>query len=967
MKKIVRMYDKNSLAIRMIAAALIVCMGFADASLYIEYVSLDRNIPDAQSLVEEERELEVAYADGHYTDNNSDSENKDESIIETTEGKHLFSILEIVPTTKKGVLGYTLAGCEPFEEAHGLKKSESSGDVYLVTPQQMRTAYMDALVNPTPGAYSEHATNADNILDNESYPMAGLLKAINGKMTDSSATAPFSFVMGQYKGYYKYVGNNLGVYSIEGKDTANPKFYSRFYHSSNANDYIFVYSDARSTDPRDVYVEDQKRIRYTNNDKFLVDFLGESDPTEWRKTNVAEVVTRTPKSVTLVDIERADAIFINNGDNMQYYEYAVELKNRMNGENVDNNKTDMFDAKMDFDDFEKVIRIYERVVVRVDAAIVVEKLVCPNKTNDGFTTNMHKLMCMLFYVDKGSTAFAGRDIFTDYMKRYTSNPGKEYMTLRKLHEENPKDYPTDYRAVSLRTTDDKTNPAYYYMHYHTPYHVGHPLVLDKDEAITGGYFDENGVLKPTHNDSDYLYPITLERFDTFMFTDANIDYKEMWKDVKDGSKYYRQEFNNKYEQAWDGEYIKIDAHNLNEPPWWIPDQYIIPEGGNYGGRQRYKKVYDYVQDPNGEYIYENGSFVIPSTEQTKKEKLYYHDGAYESMSNTTDFIYIADDGTLTISNDYSSDKGDYWFRVDDDDNMNGFDFRRRIWSNETFATWPWDANMSTWLMKRKDETPHAYDCNMHMWYDYNAFRGYDDRYIAHTGDSPFDNTYKNESLMEENGMMKGSWISDALEGRDIKREKTDKFHVVEKTKKDYYISMNILNGDAVNEANPASKNKTLYYNQYEQDDIERYEKNEDPKEPNPDHNARIPINIRIKSTGKIKSITVYNSTGTVIASYDIDSDVDDKKITCTGSGGKKLELEPKNTLDITGYPEERTSGDSTPIYTYEGTIHDVMRNHYLGKRNTKITVELSAEAPDKTTKKIRDEITIVKRDFFMLD
>ena len=266
-------------------------------------------------------------------------------------------------------------------------------------------------------------------------------------------------------------------------------------------------------------------------------------------------------------------------------------------------------------------------------------------------------------------------------------------------------------------------------------------------------------------------------------------------------------------------------------------------------------------------------------------------------------------------------------------------------------------------MKRKDETPNSYDCNLHMWYDYNAFRGDSDRYTGHINDSPFDHTYRNETLMEENGMMKGTWISDALSGRKVKREEVnDPDHMVDGPNMDYYISMNILNGDGVNETNPAARNKTLYYNQYELDDIAAYE--------TAGGNAKIPLNIRVRSSCKIKDITVHKNTvtGPELVSYSINSDVGLTGLSASGTRGRTLTLTPDNVMDETGtYPELKTDPGKVPIYTYEGQIFDVTIDNYRSKRNAKFFVVLTVEAPDGSEKKVSDEITIVKRDFFMLD
>ena len=97
-------------------------------------------------------------------------------------------------------------------------------------------------------------------------------------------------------------------------------------------------------------------------------------------------------------------------------------------------------------------------------------------------------------------------------------------------------------------------------------------------------------------------------------------------------------------------------------------------------------------------------------------------------------------------------------------------------------------------------------------------------------------------------------------------------------------------------------------------------------------------------------------------------------IECTGSNGKKLELKRvEGTYDTTnGVPKlSDGSDDKTPLgaykYTYEGMVYDVTSDHYLGKRNEKITVKMTVAGPDGEDKVIDDIVTIVRRDFFMLD
>ena len=914
----------------LIAAALIVCMGLADASLYFGYASQKNDISDDLRMITEEHELETAYADGHYDGNDSDSENGGSGSVEIAEGKKLFNILEILPTEKKGVIGYTIGGCEPFEV-----EEVKQGDKVIATKQQLKQAAMDALVNPNPG--SENG-NDQNIVNN--YSPAKYLKELREKLNESSTTYPFDFEHSKtYDGYYKYVGNNKGFFSVENKGS-NPTFKSRFYNSGSDFDYIFVYGET-SSNPSDINVTGQKRIKYINNEKFIKDWLGKTgnDAVKLKNETEFEVTTRTPVSVSLQDIERADLILLNDAYKGDSYKFALEIQNDLLGKDKDldnglhfyspeNDGTLAKGNRLDFDDFEKVIRIYERVVVREDAAFVAEKTCCTTYNGgeiQSANTNLRKLMFMLFYVQVGTgenaKKQAGRDLFSDFFKRYTSQPGTEYLNLRKLHLEDPEHYPVDYRATSLkRNTSDPTRSDYYYMHVTTPgAHVGHPLVLDKSTAITGAtldsyYYgdrliyvprlDDYGNIVPLHDDSkiDSERTHIIERTDKDMFDDAGIDFQT--GSSQEPGKYYKS-------------------------------------GNNY-----------------------------------------YYKYAYDSMSNTTDYIYIDNDGSLVIDAKYSSDQDyntnykNYWFRIDQDDSIDGYDYRRRKWASERYdmddstnpRPWPWDSSgdgkeLSVWLMHK--QTNNYYDCNMHMWYDYFQFRGDNDKYYT-SKQAPFGKTYRNQSLMEENGFFKGGWIKNALSGRTIKREETDINHIVNKTKKEYYLSMNILNGDGVNKkgvsADPKlkNKNKTLYYNQYEEERIIASE-NETGK-------AYIPISIRIKSSCDLKEIKLIGPKGSV--TYPLNVKLE-KQSEITSSGGKGLVLKRQaGSVGADGLPTEKTPTDFAPIHSFEGKIYDVMYNEnwYKGRRNTKIKVELTVTLPDnKTEKTISDEITIVKRDFFMLD
>lgn len=913
----------------MVAGVMILCMTVADASLYVKYAG---GIADQSDLcvVEESHELEKAYADGIYDGTNSDSEHGDEKYVKVTEQENIdeyrFNILEIVPTEKKGVVGYSIGGCEPFD---GAKEYKVGNDI-LVTEKQMRAAYMDAFINPSPG--SSNAKSWDYINTN--------IGMLNSKMAESGSLSPFVFEPVTVKGYYLKVGTGLGVYAkgdvIDGDQVMYSKFYN--YSSSRSYEYIFVESETESSTAGAINVSKHKRMRYTNNEKFLRDVfgLGSIDAAKkWKEEHEVDVTVRTPMSVTIDDIEAADVIIVNNGNNMDYYECAVKMYNIAHGATGDsaisNGKDVVFSSAVDFTDFkdsngntvsgfEKVLKIYERVVVREDVAFIGSRN-CINGTT--FDTNMRKLMCMLFFVgrvEEGTErAFAGRDIFMNYIKRYGEEPGTKYLDaskpsksgdpdrryiqidnptyadLRNAYESNKngseRKLHADFRAPSLRNNDYYNGKPY--MHMLIPgQHVGHPLVLSADKAIVGGSYVD-GSLQPKY--------------------DADVAKANQSETLRVKS------------------HLKYELTNSG-----------IPE----------KDIWE-SKDKDG-------------------NKIYCYSGAYNSMSNATDYAYVDDSGTFHVLTKYSSNSsnGPYWFKIDADDGIDGeYAYRRINWNGGDYSSWPWydgGSAMGKWVFAKYANGNNA---NLHMYYDYITWGAY------RPGNVPNgDQFYKNEALEAENALFKGNsdLIKKAVGGREVKREKDVPVKIsgkVEKNK-DYYISMNILNGDGVNKsALPGSNNKVIYYNQYE------YENNRVSNWEASNGKAYIPVSIRIRSSCKLGSIVLYanNKSTTPLVTYSFGSggtDVGKTKINVTGSGtygGRTIELEPDNELDGMGIPTLVTTNDHTPVYTYNVTLYDVMNNLYITKRNAKFVVQFNAIAPDGSTKSIEDTITFVKRDFFMLD
>ncbi len=937
MKSVFRSFIKKHRVIQTVAAILIVCMGLADASLYTRYVSSENDISNEMYLITEEHEIDNALADGSYDGNNSDSPSTENGIVEIVNGKQKFVVLEIVPSESRGVVGYTISGCEPFENAKGVWNS--SKNEYIVTPEQMKDAYLDAYLNKNPG--KDNNSSSQNNIPNA-------LKELNSQINNQGVTYPFSFGTsdnggGKYKGYYKYVGHNMGVYAYVGENYnggyKDIEMTSRFYDydSSKSYDYIFVY-DASSSRTEDKNTDYNRRVRIIHNEKFIKDCMGKTDATTWRNNHACKVITRSPANVTMEDINEADVVFVANAREAVYYQWAREINNFLNGKNANEGKNSQFSETndfrkindTDFTGFEKTARLYERIVVREDCAIITEKGSFTGFKGNGIKTNLDKLLAMVYFVEKGGKRCEGRLLFTDFMKKYTSEPGTEFMKHREefdahrtwgWREEDETmgwiadpEYP-DYRAMSLRVdiqdpVAEKNSPNYYYMHVHTGGgtvngHVGHPIVVHAEDAITGGYF-ENGILIPKKGGPENLYPVTIVRNDDYMFKDANLTL------------------------------IRNTMQRLG-----------------------------YYKDDDGYYKCRHG---------------------YESMSNTTDYIYIDNDGTLKVVNDYSSNDGkQYWFNIDYDGRIdpNSYSFRRIKWDAKDYDVWPWDSELTFWFFKTGytdnntgnyigyDNYP-GFRGNMHMWYDYNYFRNDKTRITATTNDNFMVGTvYRNSVFVQENEMFKTdteNWIFKSIDGRQFAREESDSSHVENYSKKDYTISMNILNGDGVNESPTAiSKNKTLYYNEYELNKILLDESSA--------NKAKIPIKLRLKSSCTMNYVSVHvgGKTGPVMVRYkfgagDNGMEPEDEDITVTGSpGNRSLILTAKNTIDGTGYPETRTPGGE-PIYTYEGAIYDVLADpNYKNKRNAKFTVELNVKLPDGSSKSVFDDITIVKRDFFQLD
>lgn len=508
-----------------IAGIMVICMAVVDLGMWLNIKTYETAKIEC---VVENHPLEYASADGVFDGTNSDNEERKEDFIEYNVQKSLFNILEIVPNEALGVIGYSVGGCEP---------------VTNTTDSIMREATMDALINRAPG--TNNANNKGNLYDN------GDLYFISDKMREGGENESFTVTGGEtYSGYYKFVGTGRGVYAIGKKsngsyeiDKANKsaimvsKFYPDAYPHVDSFDYIWEYSDDSQTntttdDLSFIYVKNHKRLKYVNNEKFLKDVFGLNTPAkvaEWKSTHTVQVVTKAPQDVTMQQIEAADLIVLNSGASMDYYKYAVNVYNMINNTSIERDNC-RFSKTVDFKDFETVVRIYERVVVREDVALMASRNCVNGKT---FDTNLRKLMCMLFYVnnkDANNNCGSGREVFMDYMKWYVDEPGsastydphdgrvKTYYEIRQSYKNDDDDSNDEmFIAPGLRNDASRSNG---YMHQ------THPLVKSKNQSITGGQMSDDGYLQPEKN-PDKAVTIEAKRPTKDMFEGDGI-YRKSW-------------------------------------------------------------------------------------------------------------------------------------------------------------------------------------------------------------------------------------------------------------------------------------------------------------------------------------------------------------------------------------------------------------------------------------------------------
>lgn len=910
------MIKKYGRIIRIIAGLMVTCMTIVDAGLLI---NVTKNSSDGMTYLVEDYELESAYADGDFSGENSDNEERKEDFVEETKSKSVFNILEIVPNESMGVVGYAVAGCEPVTNTND---------------PLMREACMDALLNKAPGTNN---ANDQNLYMNTD------IHQLSTKMQEGGVHSAFDFEAGRtYSGFYKYVGDGKGVYAIGLKDDNSyeidkadksavmvSKFYPTAHKNTGRFDYIWEYTDdsvsnTTTDDYKFIYVKNHKRLKYINNDKFLRDSYGlssDADLDAWKEDHQVVVKTKSPKTVSLDNIEWADLIVINSGNNMDYYQSAVNLYNKAFNKSYGKEN---FSKDIDFPSFEYVIRIYERVVIRKDVAIISSRN-CVN--GNVFDTNLRKLMCMLYYVNKGSSGGgSGREIFMDFIKRYVDEPGS-YTTrdpedglTKSYYEIRQKD--SRFIAPSLRGKDSG------YMHQ------THPLVRTNDDAIASSYFDEG-----THN----LVAV---------------------KGVSGTKNRRTAKRNDEDMYRWEG-----DAKGLDR-------------GASYDQKEKYgEHVKEYYYSPldydkNGNLIPFGVTDIIPNSasereiyEMTSLKEEYadyrWRMPLYESKSSTTDYIYIDDNGNFVRDDKYSG----MWYGIDAlTNNGDCWEYKIVTWNKMNESTWPWNVVeggclKEWWFGDGSTQVPgNSRGKHIHLYYDYYAYGGY--RAIT-TAEAT---SYENQGMEEENALFKGDLIKDAVEKRPVKREDDDPGHVAESDAKDktyYCLAMNILNGDGYNKTTTSKdKNKVLYINSYEMDAAKT---------------PYIPIKFRVRTSSDLVKLELFKKEGTnltLLKTYTPDSSNDieesDTSIPLKFNGGAQtLTLTRIRDDDEDGNPKAYTGpvDSHTYVYTFEGTIErDLVYNYYKKGTNNRFVLRATIKPVDsKPVVVSEDNITIAVRDFFELN
>lgn len=481
---------KSSIA-NLVAAILIAAMFVAniyECVRYLEYSAVNSN--DNSYLIEESFENEFVYADGKFDGDNSDRPVTDQDGDTVPEPVNIpkFNILEIIPNEHAAVIGHMIGGFEPIYELNPTTNNPT-----------MNEACMDAMVNKTPGR------NSDNEIPNDLRNMNAQIGGIPLFTFNNS----YGWEGGDYyTGYYKKVEPGQGVYAIaieNGHELVDPaaktatmvsKYYSSVMNNTGNFDYIWVYdNDPAHVEEGDtaerIICENHWRKKYTNNEKFFKELYPQPDIEDFKKTHYITVTSRSPENLTEDDIKEADVIFFNGAKGV-YYDNAMAVYNKTH--NTSETKGEYSNSN-DIS-FANVIQIYDRIVAKEDAAFIGSKN-CTNGNN--IETNVQKLFCMLFYVNKGGEiGGSARTMFMDYLKSYVDSGRAPSISKY---------------ACSNSYNGLQEENGFMFQDF--------PWETDPDKAITNAYYDSDGnqVIEYGNNPEEHI-----EAYDQVGQGDANRKY-----------------------------------------------------------------------------------------------------------------------------------------------------------------------------------------------------------------------------------------------------------------------------------------------------------------------------------------------------------------------------------------------------------------------------------------------------------
>ena len=345
-------------------------------------------------------------------------------------------------------------------------------------------------------------------------------------------------------------------------------------------------------------------------------------------------------------------------------------------------------------------------------------------------------------------------------------------------------------------------------------------------------------------------------------------------------------------------------------------------------------------------------------------------------SNTTDYIYIDDEGRFrVIADEYSYSGKVYWVDYDAYGSQSGFAYRYVSWVKNLAQlnksqTWPWqlsgsdgDGYLKYWWFSKEVTDQHVHIPIYFMYYGWGGYRAFNS-----SGDN-LEGAYKNQSFSYENVLYQNDNMKKAINGREVKREYTDPTHSEQiPTPHHYFLSVNIENGDGVNKT--IGGNKVLYVNDYEMTGSNAI--------------TELPIRFTVRTSENIHKIELVKKKGSIetviqqynpVSSNDITIPEADQTLKC--SGRPDLVMRNETVYEGTGdsrKPTKDIAHNNLYIYSFadydrvgtdgaENISMKIKADDFKSGSNNKFLLRVYV----RDDKYVEDEIIVVKRGFFMLE